>query len=224
MSIALTLILCSCIILKPMLKYSFYTDSHLPLIQPSAPRVLAPIQRVTDPLTGHERYPLDPFCPSSIEFQRRGEDELTKFIYILVRAGATIKTRWPFVCKYRDPVTEAPITAKKALSGPALDFRWQMKHLQFNRCFYCQKVLDANEEFLWRWTKYFREEANKMAHQQHLKDLLQPIPNPEAINTTQMLLDKMVTFAEEIYPKKKHNPVSRFGIERMYFIGALLIT
>ena len=54
--------------------------------------------------------------------------------------------------------------------------------------------------------QYFRDEANKLAHQQYLWDKLEE----GATNTTRILLNNMVIFAEEIYLKwiSGNNPVS----------------
>lgn len=132
-------------------------------------KLLAPIQRVQDAVSESAEYSLDPFCPTNMEFQRMAEDELTKFIYKLVETASKMNLAF----KYENPATKTcDMTASEALQGPALDFRWQMKHLEYNRTLFCREVFRhrISESDLRTSTRSLKEKADRLAHKQHLQD------------------------------------------------------
>ena len=175
--------------------------------------MLAPIRKVTDIDTAHDVYSLDPFCSSNIDYQRRGEDELTKLIYKVVQAASDIVTSHR--CKYKDSRDKSLTTADEALKSHAWDFRWQMKHLKHNSTFYRTEVFEnITAKWLKTQTQDFKENADSMAHKQHLKD-----KKAGGTQATKTLLDKMVTFAEEICSNCQI-PVRYW---RMHCIGVILI-
>ena len=175
----------------------------LPPLPPNKSLWLTPLPKFAVTVRAHDVDIPDPLFLSNIDFQRRGEDELTRFIYEVVKAAIPVGKKWP--CKYWDPRANAPTTADKALEQFAVDFRWQMKHLQFNSAFYCEKILYIEEEWLRTWTEHFIDKANDIAHQKYLTETLQEEAtvatslNAGATIATQILLDEMVVFAEEIY-------------------------
>ena len=196
---------------------------------------LAPIRKINDTVTGSAVYSLDPFCPSNMEYQRRGEDELTKFIYKVVQSASAME----LPLKFENPVNRTcDMTASEALRGPALDFRWQMKHLEYNRTLYCKEVFGKKirEGDLKTWTRSLREKADRVAHKQHLQDNLRigkegaegkdgamtaeeqgrKEPKVGGSTATQNLLDEMVNFTEKIYCSQKHKniPVSCHGMRK----------
>lgn len=195
-------------------------------------KALAPIRKVSDTVTGSPVYSLDPFCPSNMEFQRRGEDELTKFIYKVVQGASGMG----LALKFENPVNKScDMSAAEALRGPALDFRWQMKHLEYNRSLYCKEVFKKIKEGdLRTWTRSMREKADRLAHKQHLQDHLRTgkegmegqegamveeqerrkEPKAGTSDDISRSLDEMVNFTEKIYLSQKHMnlPVSHHAM------------
>ena len=98
---------------------------------------LCPIREVN---VGKSCYLMDPLCPSNFEFQRRGCDEATKFFHIVIEhAAAQVASRLLYEVRDKDgeKTTE---DASKVLGTLSLDFRWQMKHFQYNRDIYSKKI------------------------------------------------------------------------------------
>ena len=195
---------------------------------------LAPIRRVQDAVTGSAEYSLDPFCPSNMEFQRRAEDELTKFIYTLVESASKMNLNF----KYENPISKhCDMSAAEALQGPALDFRWQLKHLEYNRTLFCREVFKQKitEPEFRRWTRNLREKADKLAHKQHLQDDLRVAEERDqsqdekseakagTSDAISHLLDEMIQFTEKIYRshRDKHIPVSVWEIIELFVPNGL---
>ena len=135
---------------------------------------MGPLRTVRDTVTGLAEYTLDPFCPSNMEFQRRGEDEISKFLHLVIRHASRLKLQ----IKYEDPQQReqgAHSNAARAVGTLSLDFRWLMKHLEYNRSIYSKAVFNSSisEAYIQWCCRKLREKGDLVAHKQHLQDNLQ---------------------------------------------------
>ena len=92
-----------------------------------------------------------------------------EFIYKLVESASKMNLNFKL---YENPISkQCDMSAGEALRGPALDFRWQLKHLEYNRSLFCKEVFKQKigEPEFRKWTRNLREKA-KLAHKQHLQD------------------------------------------------------
>ena len=117
---------------------------------------------------------MDPLCPSNIDFQRRGIDEATKIFHKVIKytseQGLDLNFEDP---KLRDKDNRGlHKDPSRVLGKESLDFRWQMKHLCYNRTVYCKSVFDnkISEAKLQDITKRLGNLSGSIAHQQNLAD------------------------------------------------------
>ena len=115
---------------------------------------------------------MDPLRPSNSDFQRRGCDEATKFFHIVIEyASAQTGLRLQYEVRDKDGVKTTE-DASKVLGTLSLDFRWQMKHFQYNRDIYSKKIFRGHistqdlEHKPWN----LRKLIDSLAHQQNLSD------------------------------------------------------
>ena len=160
-----------------------------------------------------------------MDYQRRGEDEAAKFFHLVIRHASTLGLK----INYEDPEErEAPGKGisqdpTKILGKFSLDFRWQMKHFQFNRTVYSKSVFsgqEINEEYLLDVSRELRHIADTMAHKQYLPDSYQEKenvsePNSNKCGTVQCILrffEHMITFVDKVLNDIEHThiPVSYF--------------
>ena len=137
-------------------------------------RLLGPLRTVRDTVTGLAEYTLNPFCPSNMEFQRRGEDEISKLLHLVVLYASRLKLQ----IKYEDPQQReqgAHGDADRAVGKFSLDFRWLMKHLEYNRSIYSKGVFNSSipEVYIHHCCRGLRLKGDLLAHKQHLQDNLQ---------------------------------------------------
>ena len=147
------------------------------------------------------------------------KDEFTKFNYKLLESAS--KMNLPF--KYENPISKQfGMNAREALRGPALDFRWQLKHLEYNRSLFCREMFKQKigEPEFRKWTRNLREKADKLAYNQHLQDDLRMVDErvqaEEEKSETKAgtsdaishLLDEMIQFTEKICDCQMDIPVS----------------
>lgn len=140
-------------------------------LTPSA-KSLGHIRTVTDTVTGLPKYTLDPFCPSNMEFQRRGEDEVAKFFHKVIEFASEQKD---LQLNYEDPESRKVSQNPTRVIGVwSLDFRWQMKHLLYNRSKYSSHVFNGlvSESYIMQRCRQLKDQADEMAHKQHLMDNL----------------------------------------------------
>ena len=109
-----------------------------------------------------------------MEFQRRGEDEISKLLHLVVQYASRLKLQ----IKYEDPqqrVQGAHNDAARAVGTLSLDFRWLMKHLEYNRSIYSKTVFNSSisEAHLQDCCRRLRQKGDLLAHKQHLQDNLQ---------------------------------------------------
>ena len=123
--------------------------------------------------------------------------------------------------KYEDPISkQLGMNAREALRGPALDFRWQLKHLEYNRSLFCKEVFKqkiGEPEFKRRIINLI-EKVDKLKDDLSVVRTDQPEEdsrekseaNAETADTISHLLDEMIQFTEKIYHciKDKHILVS----------------
>ena len=131
---------------------------------------LCPIRKVSDTVTGKSCYLMDPLRPSNFDFQRRGCDEATKFFHIVIEyASAQTGLKYEVRDKDGGKTTE---DASKVLGTLSLDFRWQMKHFQYNRDIYSKKIFRGHisTQDLERKPWNLRKLIDSLAHQQNLSD------------------------------------------------------
>ena len=115
---------------------------------------------------------MDPLRPSNSDFQRRGCDEATKFFHIVIEyASAQTGLRLLYEVRDKDggKTTE---DASKVLGTLSLDFRWQMKHFQYNRDIYSKKIFCGriSTQDLQHKPLNLRKLIDELAHQQNLSD------------------------------------------------------
>lgn len=136
-------------------QYEQHSPAHSP---PSSP---------TDPLANMVIY-----HPSYWEFQRKGEDEMAKFFHLVIEHASQLDTeKLPNGLNYEDPLSKKiHKNAKQTIGTASLDFRWQMKHLEYNLASYSRYVfrgtIKADE--LKKQCEKLKRKADDMAHKQHL--------------------------------------------------------
>ena len=112
--------------------------------------------------------------PSYYEFQRRGEDELAKFFHQVVEYASKYtsgKEKKPLNLNYEEPGTKKQHkNAGSVLGRASLDFRWLMKHLEYNRPKYSKYIFKGqiSEDEIKRICQAVRKKADELAHQQDL--------------------------------------------------------
>lgn len=112
--------------------------------------------------------------PSYYEFQRRGEDELAKFFHQVVEYASkyTIgKEKRSLNLNYEEPGTRKQHkNASSVLGRASLDFRWLMKHLEYNQLKYSKYIFKSqlSEDEIKITCKAVRKKADELAHQQDL--------------------------------------------------------
>ena len=163
---------------------------------------------------------MDPLCPSNMDYQRRGEDEAAKFFHLVIHHASTLGLK----INYEDPEErEAPGKGisqdpTKILGKFSLDFRWQMKHFQFNRTVYSKSVFsgqEIDEEYLLKVSRDLRHIADTMAHKQYLPDSYQEKENmsdhsqenANKCGTAQCILaffQHMITFVDKVLNDLPH--------------------
>ena len=112
--------------------------------------------------------------PSYYEFQRRGEDELAKFFHQVVEYASKYtsgKEKKPLNLNYEEPgMKKQHKNASSVLGRASLDFRWLMKHLEYNRPKYSRYIFKGqiSEDEIKRICQAVRRKADELAHQQDL--------------------------------------------------------
>ena len=112
--------------------------------------------------------------PSLYEFQRRGEDELAKFFHQVVDYASkyTIgKEKKPLNLNYEEPgMKKQHKNASSVLGRASLDFRWLMKHLEYNGPKYSRYIFKSqlSGDEIKRICQALRTKADELAHQQDL--------------------------------------------------------
>ena len=148
------------------------------------PHVLAPIRTVQDTVAKSAKYSMDPFCPSYIDFQSRAEDELAKFLYIIVNKASEMPLDFDYYIYVRTGgYFESTSHFNKALeSGSVFDLRWQLKHFCFkkNTDIYCNYVfqpswISPKPDYFTHLLQYIKQKANNLAHKKHLNDQMQTV-------------------------------------------------
>ena len=112
--------------------------------------------------------------PSYYEFQRRGEDELAKFFHQVVEYASKFtigKEKRSLNLNYEEPgMKKQHKNASSVLGRASLDFRWLMKHLEYNRPKYSRYIFKGqlSEDEIKRICQALRTKADELAHQQGL--------------------------------------------------------
>ena len=125
-------------------------------------------------MVGKNNYSMDPLCPSNIDFQRRGIDEGAKIFHKIIKYAS----ERGFDLNFEDPKLRDKDNRglhkdpSRVLGKDSLDFRWQMKHLCYNRTVYCKFVFGnkISEVDLLDATNWLRSSIGSIAHQQNLAD------------------------------------------------------
>ena len=124
-----------------------------------------------DHFAGSTEQPLDPLhLALIIELQRKAENEFVQFVYKLLEHASKMNLNF----KYENPISkQCDMSAAEALHGPALDFRWQLKHLEYNRTLFCREVFKqkiTEPEFI-RCIRKLREKADKQPSDLSMEDV-----------------------------------------------------
>ena len=175
---------------------------------------MAPIRTVQDTVAKSAKYSMDPFCPSYMDYQRRAEDELAKFLYIVVKRASKMSLKISYyIYVPADRNFEPTFNFNKALeSGSVLDLRWQLKHLIGfkNRSLYYNSVFRPSwtlNEFI-NLLNYIKQKGNNLAHKKHLRDQLRGQQTvgvkSGTFNDINDLLDGMINLADMIYNAMQH--------------------
>ena len=112
--------------------------------------------------------------PSYYEFQRRGEDELAKFFHQVVEYASKFtigKEKRSLNLNYEEPgMKKQHKNASSVLGRASLDFRWLMKHLEYNRGNYSRYIFNhqLSKDEIERICQALRTKADELAHQQDL--------------------------------------------------------
>lgn len=173
---------------------------------------------------------MDPLCPSNIDFQRRATDEAAKFFHLVIKHASQRGLK----IRYEDP--EIREKGKKGihadptriLGTSSLDFRWQMKHFQYNRDVYSKQVFHKliSSDLLEVMTQELRTLADSIAHQQNLADNYKD--NDESVRygtkcgTSRqiekffMMLNKLVDTMTSCFDKDPIYSVSSFNFDTRF--------
>ena len=145
---------------------------------------------------------VDPFCPSYMDYQRKAEDELAQFLFIIIKKASEMQ----LTDELNYYVFKQSTSFDRALeSGSALDLRWQLNHLNFreNVPLYCDYVFELPIEgrpTLTELVQDIKEKGNNLAHKKHLTDRMQATTvKSGSFKDILDLLEDMIKLANIIY-------------------------
>ena len=157
---------------------------------------------------------VDPFCSSYMDYQRKAEDELAQFLFIIVKKASEMQLESKFNYYVFNPENghyKGTSDFNRALeSGSALDLRWQLNHMNFreNAPLYHDYVFQLPRERQSRFiklVKYIKDKGNNLAHKKHLTDRMQAAEEKSgSFKDILDLLKKMIKLVDEIYKAVQH--------------------